>query len=125
MKETLELKNSIKINGKMVKKLTYDLNEITPELFAEAEAKKNASAKTVAGLAKACELDYSFHFQLGVASILAVNPEYAAEDLDSIKGHDLYEVLKIGRSFFKASEESEEEKGTGGTGRFRRWTANR
>lgn len=110
MKGTLELQNPIKIDGKTVKKLNYDLDEITPELFAIAEAKKNsASSREAKGMSKALELDYSFHMYLGMAAVIAVNDSYSMEDLERIKGHDIYEITKIGRSFLSVSEESSQE----------------
>ena len=40
MQGKLTLVNPIKIDGKNVKQLKYDTNEITPELYAEAETRK-------------------------------------------------------------------------------------
>ena len=40
MQGKLTLVNPIKIDGKNVKQIKYDTNEITPELFAEAETRK-------------------------------------------------------------------------------------
>ena len=70
MNGTIELQNPIKINGKDVKKMTYDTNEITPELFAEAEAKKQAAGRASANRSGAMELDYALHLYLGIAAAL-------------------------------------------------------
>ena len=40
MQGKLTLVNPIKIDDKNVKQLKYDTNEITPELYAEAETRK-------------------------------------------------------------------------------------
>jgi len=106
MKGTLELINAIKIDGKNIKKLTYDTDEITPELFAEAEGKKLKATKVNGNLSGAMELDYPLHLYLGIASIVAVNPDYTFEDVARIKGHDVVEVMKLGRNFIVRSEES-------------------
>lgn len=107
---TLKLKNPIKINGKEVKELTYDVNEITAEAFVEAETRKfNASSKK--GLnASAIEMDYSMHLELGFAAIVAVNPEIDYNDLNRLKGPDLIAVARVGRNFImpSAAEEDEE-----------------
>ncbi len=107
---TLKLKNPIKINGKEVKELTYDVNEITAEAFVEAETRKfNASSKK--GLnASAIEMDYSMHLELGFAAIVAVNPEIDYNDLNRLKGPDLIAVARVSRNFImpSAAEEDEE-----------------
>lgn len=98
------LKNPIQINGKQVKELTYDVNEITPAGFAEAEYRKTrANGSKGAPSSAAVELDYSLHLYLGFAAIIAVNPEYDINDLERIKGTDVMEVMKAGRNFIIAS----------------------
>ncbi len=110
MKETLKLKNPILINGKTVSELSYDIDEITGELFAEADSKKMAASGSKSGnLSGAAELDYSFQLYLGYAAILAVNPEYDWSDLARIKGHDNMKVMRIGRAFIVGSAASEED----------------
>lgn len=102
--ESIKLKNPIKINGKDVAELTYDVNEITPAGFAEAEYRKTrANGSKGAPSSAAVELDYSLHLYLGLAAILAVNPEYDFNDLERIKGPDVMEVMKAGRNFIIAS----------------------
>ncbi len=102
--ESIKLSNPIQINGKTVKELTYDINEITPAGFAEAEFKKaSASNSKGAPSSAAVELDYSLHLYLGFAAILAVNPEYDFNDLERIKGTDVMKVMKVGRNFIIAS----------------------
>ena len=102
--ESIKLKNPIQINGKVVKELTYDVNEITPAGFAEAEYRKTrANGSKGSPSSAAVELDYSLHLYLGFAAILAVNPEYDFNDLERIKGTDVMEVMKAGRNFIIAS----------------------
>ena len=106
MKGTIELINPIKIDGKNIRKLAYDTDEITPELFAEAEGKKLKASRTNGNLSGAMELDYPLHLYLGIAAVVAVNPDYTFEDVARIKGRDVVEVMKIGRNFIVKSEES-------------------
>ena len=102
--ESIKLKNPIQINAKEVKELTYDVNEITPAGFAEAEYRKSkANGSKGAPSSAAVELDYSLHLYLGFAAILAVNPEYDFNDLERIKGTDVMEVMRVGRNFIIAS----------------------
>ena len=101
MNGTIELKKAIMINDKKVQKLKYDTDEITSELFAEAESKKmKASGSKGGNLSGAMELDYGLHLYLGFASIIAVNGDYAYEDLERVKGPDLIQITKVGRNFF-------------------------
>ena len=104
--EKITLKNPILINGKQITELTYDVNEITPAGFAEAEYRKTrANGSKGAPSSAAVELDYSLHLYLGFAAIAAVNPEYDINDLERIKGTDVMEVMKVGRNFIIASVE--------------------
>jgi hypothetical protein len=110
MKKTLKLRNPILINGKSVDSMDYDIDEITGELFAMADAKKmSASGMKSGNLSGAAEIDYSFQLYLGYAAIIAVNPSYDWSDLARIKGHDNMEVMRIGRSFITGSEASQED----------------
>ncbi len=110
MKKTLILKNPILVNGKKVEKIDYDIDEITGELFAEADAKKMSAAGSGRGnLAGAPELDYSLHLYLGYAAVIAVNPDIDWSDLARIKGSDNMEILKIGRTFIIGSAALQEE----------------
>lgn len=101
MKKTLELKKPIRFNGKMVKKLSYDPEEIDGALFARAEnAKQNAGMESsTLNLNMIPQTDYLTQLYLGYASIIAVNPEYEFTDLEQIKGSDIMEVQMIGRNF--------------------------
>ena len=108
--DTLKLKNPIKIDGKEVKELAYDINEIDALLFAEADAKKKAATgmKTMS-LSPAAEFDPGLHLYLGFAAIIAVNRNIDFADLERMKGRDTMEVMKIGRNFMLSSEEDSQE----------------
>lgn len=104
MKE-LKLKNPIKINGEMVEKVTYDANEIDGILFALAESKrKEVTGVKRSNISYAAEFDFGLHLYMGFAAIVAVNPQYAFEDVERIKGRDVMEVMAIGRNFIMKSE---------------------
>ena len=109
LKGEIVLNNPITINGKKVKKLTYDANEITPAMFAEADARKMAASGSKKGnLSGAVEIDYGLHLYLGFAAIIAANPEVDIADLERIKGTDVIQVMKIGRNFIISSAGSKE-----------------
>lgn len=104
MVKTLTLDNPLTINGIDVRELTYDTNEITALHFAEADAHRQIataarySGKKV-GIAASAELDYTLHLYLGVMAVIAVNPQYAVEDLERVKGDDTRQLMGIGRNF--------------------------
>ena len=113
-KGKLALKNPIKIDGKEVKEVTYDSNEIDGILFATAESKR----KTAAGMKNttitpAAEFDFGLHLYLGFAAIVAVNPSYDFSDVERIKGRDIVEVMAIGRNFMLASEQEQPQSDSG------------
>lgn len=96
---SVSLKNPIEINGKTVRELTYDINEITVDLLeaAEVRASKNGRGLVVA------ETDNTLFLQTGFAAIIACNPEIDWNDLARIKGPDIAWIMRIGRSFFTTS----------------------
>lgn len=104
MIKTLTLDNPLKINGAEVTELTYDTNEISALHFAEADARRQLatvsriSGKKV-GLTATAELDYTMHLYLGIMAVIAVNPSYAVEDLERVKGDDTRQLMGIGRNF--------------------------
>lgn len=110
---TLKLKNPIMIDGKQVAEVTYDANEIDGILFAEAEAKRKAAAGLKnTSITPAAEFDFGLHLYLGFAAIIAVNPSYDFADVERIKGHDVREVMNIGRNFMLGSDPEQQENGS-------------
>lgn len=108
--KTLKLKNPIKINGENITEVTYDANEIDGILFATAESKrKNAAGMKNTTITPAAEFDFGLHLYLGFAAIVAVNPTYDFSDVERIKGHDVVEVMAIGRNFMLASDQEQPE----------------
>lgn len=103
----LKLISPIEINGKNVKELTYDTNEITVDLYIKAETQKFRQG--VAGnRAGAAEIDYGLHLNLGFAAIIAVNSDIDWSDLERVKGRDIVAIGKIGRDFFtKSADDSQ------------------
>lgn len=110
MKNTLKLKNPIMINGEKITEVTHDANEIDGILFATAESKRKAAAGMKnTSITPAAEFDFGLHLYLGFAAIVAVNPDYDFSDVERIKGHDVVEVMAIGRNFMLASEPEPQE----------------
>lgn len=115
MKQTLILETPLLINGKEIKELDYDANEITALQFSEAcmkasELSKNSSSFTL----RLKENDYGLHLYLGFEAIIAINPEIDLKDLERIKGKDILKITDIGMVFiFRKSEADSQEKELG------------
>ena len=108
-KQTMNLINPIMIDNNQVGELTYDSNEITATLFAEADARRKiAAGRKNVTIVPSAEFDYSLHLYLGFAAVIAVNPAYDFTDLERIHGRDVVEAMTIGRDFILASEKSKE-----------------
>ena len=109
MRDTIKLKNPILIDNKPVSEITYDANEITAILYAQAEAKKKVSAgmKNV-NISPAVEFDFGLHLYMGFAAAIAVNPTYTFEDLERVKGRDVMAFSEVGRDFLLGLDTSEE-----------------
>lgn len=107
---TLVLDNPVRIDGKDVNELTYDPQEITVELFAQACTRAADAAKANSFSPKMKETDYNLHLYLGMAAVIAVNTNIDFSDLERIKGFDLLDLSNIGLLFTvrKSAEPSEE-----------------
>ena len=109
MQNTIKLKKPITIDGKQVSEISYDADEITAVLYAEADAKKKVAAgmKNVS-ISPAVEFDFGLHLYMGFAAAIAVNPGYTFEDLERVKGADVMAFSNVGRNFLLQSDTSEE-----------------
>lgn len=106
MKNTLKLANPIMVNNQQVAELTYDTNEITGALFAEADIRRKVAAGTKnVAIVPAVEFDFGLHPYMGFAAVIAVNPQFDFSDLERIHGTDLIKLMEIGRNFLLKSEE--------------------
>jgi len=94
MKETLKLQKPIMVDGEARSEFSYDVDEITVDLYSEACDKASKPGKI-----DVAESDYSLHLYIGLAAIIAVNPGIEFSDLCRIKGRDLMKVVGIGRNF--------------------------
>ena len=113
-KGTLALKNPVMIDGKEVKEVTYDSNEIDGILFATAEAKKKAAAGMKnTTITPAAEFDVGLHLYLGFAAIIALNPSYYFSDVLRIMGRDVVELMAFARNFILTSEQGQQENDSG------------
>lgn len=107
MKKTLILTNPIMVNNELVKALDYDPEEITAQLFAEAEMRQKVAAGTRnVAIVPAVEFDFSLHLYLGIAAVVAVNPQYDFADIERVKGADVMKLSRVGRDFTMQSEAS-------------------
>lgn len=109
MKKIL-LKRPVMINGKAVKELTYDANEITADMFCLADAYSKSKATEASTISiNTAEFDNSLHIYIGFFAIIAVNPDVDITDLERVSGVDIIEIMKIGRNFTRGVVEEEEE----------------
>ena len=111
--KTITLVDPLMINGKEVKELSYDTNEITAGQFCEAEALRFAAAGNKTSLT-VCEFDHGFHLYLGMMAIIAVMPQVDVRDLERLKGRDMVQVMKIGQNFILAGAGTSSEQNSSG-----------
>ena len=105
------LRQSLKINGKEVKELTYDTAAITAEQFCAADSLKFEASGRRPNLTT-YEFDNGLHLYLGMMAIIAKNPEIDVTDLERVKGFDMIQIAKVGRNFILtgAGEDSDQSK---------------
>ena len=110
MKETLTLAHPIEINGKTFKSLDYDTDEITAQMFIDADSQLQKATGNQKVTLTVAEFDRELHLYIGFASVIALNPEIDYSDLLRIKGADIPQMVRIGRSLFSTiSEEPSED----------------
>lgn len=116
MREYIHLSKPIDINGKQYSKLSYDCDEITPEMFNRASVlAASAGKQTGEANLSVMELDSSLHMYLGMMSIIVINPEIDIQDLKRVKGMDIVKIVRVGRNFItRSAEENLEENSSGG-----------
>jgi hypothetical protein len=112
MAELSKLSKPIKVNGIEVSDLKYDVDEISPENFLEADARASTglAAKGIQNMNLA-EFNSALHFYLGCFAIIACDSSLDITDLLRVSGRDINKIRKIGQRFFgdTAAEESQEE----------------
>lgn len=104
MRQKLELRQPIMINGKNYKELEYDFEELTCEDYTTAatyaDSKTFRASQSGKPNAAIMEQNISFHMYLGMMAVVAANRELIdIADMERIKGYDLIKITQIGRNF--------------------------
>ncbi len=104
MRQKIELRQPIMINGKNYKELEYDFEELTCEDYTTAATYADANALRASRSGKPSapimEQNISFHMYLGMTAVVAANRELIdIADMERIKGYDLVEITQVGRNF--------------------------
>lgn len=106
-KGTLKLDNPIKINGVVREELDYNVREITALQFSEACAASAAIDKTRPTTFQLMQNDRALCMYLGFMAVIAVNPEISVDDLERIKGNDIFHFTNLGLLFMVGSLEAD------------------
>lgn len=98
----LKLRKPLMVNGKEIKVLTYDVDELTINHITKAEAckAKMGGAATIS----VAQADFPLHVCIGMQAVMILNPEIAEEDLMRLKGYDITQLAAVGTSFFVPPE---------------------
>lgn len=97
---SITLVKPLLVNGKEIKTLNYDFEEIDIVTFKQAGAfAQRVPGSSMDGNVQIMENDYNYHLYLGFAAIVAVNPDITIRDLERIKGVDLNVIQAAGRNF--------------------------
>ena len=103
MKKTFTFKHPIKVNGREVKCVEYDEDELTIDLYHDACDRGSINGAVVK------ESNDKLHVQLFWACVIAVNPEIDFTTLSQVKGiGDFTRMANIGRNFIVSSEGSDQ-----------------
>lgn len=104
MRQKLELRQPIMINGKNYKELEYDFEELTCEDYTTAATYADSKALRATQNGKPgaviMEQNISFHMYLGMIAVVAANRELIdIADMERIRGYDLVGITQVGRNF--------------------------
>ncbi|MEZ3446122.1 MAG: early nodulin 20 (N-20) [Lachnospiraceae bacterium] len=110
MRQKLELRHPIVINGKNYKELEYDFEELTCEDYTTAatyaDSKALRASQNGKPNASIMEQNVSFHMYLGMTAVVAANRESIdIADMERIRGYDLVEITQVGRNFIAGRSE--------------------
>jgi hypothetical protein len=95
--QKIKLVNPIKINGKEVKELPFDTQAFGVK---ELERANKMSAAANQGVAVVQETDYNYHMTIAKVIVESSSQgEIAVEDLDRLRGVDLFNLQQEGRNF--------------------------
>ena len=107
MRDIIKLKNPILVNGETVSEIAVNTEEITGQLYAEADTRKRIAAGTKnVAIVPAVEFDFGLHIYIGYAAAIAANPRFTFEDLERVKGADVILFAEVGRNFLLKSEDA-------------------
>ncbi len=98
----LKLRKPLMVNGKELKALTYDVDELTINHITRAEACKSKMGG--AAVISVAQADFTLHVCIGMQAVIVKNPDIAEEDLMRLKGYDITQLASIGTSFFVPPE---------------------
>lgn len=110
MRQKIELRQPVMINGKNYKELEYDFEELTCEDYTTAatyaDSKALRASQSGKPNASIMEQNISFHMYLGMIAVVAANRELIdIADMERIKGYDLVEITQVGRNFITGRSE--------------------
>lgn len=98
MRKTFTFKHPIKVNGREVKSVDYDEDELTIDLYNEACDRGSITGATMR------ESNDKLHVQLFWACVVAINPEIDFSTLSQVRGMaDLARMGTLGRTFIVSS----------------------
>ena len=100
-KQEIVLVNPLKVNGKDLTTLSYDISKISINDLADIEKERSQMLGTQAGtIFRVMQNDNLMHTLLGMHAVIKCNPEIDINDLKRLEGYDLYQMSLIGMSFF-------------------------
>lgn len=110
MRQKLELRQPIMINGKNYKELEYDFEELTCEDYTTAatyaDSKTFRASQSGKPNAAIMEQNISFHMYLGMMAVVAANRELIdIADMERTRGYDLVKITQVGRNFIAGRSE--------------------
>lgn len=106
--EEITLTNPIYINNEEVHTLTYDASKIPVHLYTKAHALASKTQQAEGTISFLDEIDGTNQLYLGMAAIIAVNPQIDFMDLDRLTGVDIIKVARVGRDFANGSGASDQ-----------------
>lgn len=103
MAEKIKLKHPIQIDGKAVKELSYNFDELTANDLMRAYDRAHASEEIT--VVAVVEMDVKYQLSCTVSAVLKANPDYDPADIYRARGVDVMALTRLGRNFLQSGAE--------------------
>lgn len=108
MVNKFKLKHPLKVDGKPIKELGYNFDELTAHDLMRAYDRAHAAEDV--SVVPVVEADMKYQFACAAFAVVKANSDYDISDIYRVQGTDVMALTRLGRDFlFSGAEDGPEE----------------